>query len=81
MRFNRFGLAFDYPENWFVDTQDAADRYATVTVYSPEGGFWSVSGHARGGVSYVITGLAKPLVIAGDAIFAGSMGGGMVSYT
>ena len=39
------------------------------------------SGHARGGVSYVITGLAKPLVIAGDAIFAGSMGGGMVSYT
>ena len=49
MRFNRFGLAFDYPENWFVDTQDAADRYATVTVYSPEGGFWSVSGHARGG--------------------------------
>jgi glyoxylase-like metal-dependent hydrolase (beta-lactamase superfamily II) len=31
-------------------------------------------------VSYVITGLAKPLVIVGDAIFAGSMGGGMVSY-
>ena len=39
------------------------------------------SGHARGGVSYVITGLAKPLVIAGDAIVAGSMGGGMVSST
>ena len=38
------------------------------------------SGHARGGISYFITGLAKPLVIAGDAIFAGSMGGGMVSY-
>jgi hydroxyacylglutathione hydrolase len=38
------------------------------------------SGHARGGVSYVVTGLAKPLVIAGDAIFAGSMGGGLVSY-
>ena len=38
------------------------------------------SGHARGGVSYVVTGLAKPLVVAGDAIFAGSMGGGMVSY-
>lgn len=38
------------------------------------------SGHARGGVSYVITGLAKPLVIAGDALFAGSMGGGLVSY-
>jgi glyoxylase-like metal-dependent hydrolase (beta-lactamase superfamily II) len=38
------------------------------------------SGHARGGISYFITGLDKPLVIAGDAIFAGSMGGGMVSY-
>jgi hypothetical protein len=49
MRFNRFGLAFDYPENWSVDTDDARDRYATVTVYSPEGGFWSVSGHAAGG--------------------------------
>ena len=49
MRFNRFGLAFDYPENWSVDTDDSQDRYAAVTVYSPEGGFWSVSGHAPGG--------------------------------
>ena len=49
MRFDRFGLAFDYPDNWSVDTDDAADRYATVTVYAPEGGFWSVSGHAPGG--------------------------------
>ena len=49
MHFNRFGLAFDYPENWSVDTDDSRDRYATVTVYSPEGGFWSVSGHAPGG--------------------------------
>ena len=38
------------------------------------------SGHARGGVTYVITGLAKPLAIVGDAVFAGSMGGGAVSY-
>jgi hypothetical protein len=49
MRFDRFGLAFDYPDNWSVDTADAQGRYATVTVYSPEGGFWSVSGHAAGG--------------------------------
>ena len=49
MRFNRFGLAFDYPENWSVDTDDSQDRYAAVTVYSPDGGFWSVSGHASGG--------------------------------
>lgn len=49
MRFHRFGLAFDYPDNWSVDTDDSADRYATVTVYAPGGGFWSVSGHAPGG--------------------------------
>ena len=49
MHFNRFGLSFDYPDNWSVDTDDADDRYAAVTVYSPEGGFWSVSGHATGG--------------------------------
>ena len=49
MHFNRFGLAFDYPENWSVDTDDSQERYAAVTVYSPEGGFWSVSGHAAGG--------------------------------
>jgi hypothetical protein len=40
--FNRFGLAFDYPDNWSVDTDDSADRYATVTVYAPGGGFWSM---------------------------------------
>ena len=49
MHFDRFGLAFDYPENWTIDTDDADGRYATVTVYSPDGSFWSVSGHASGG--------------------------------
>jgi len=49
MRFDRFGLAFDYPDGWTVDTGDAGGRYATVTVYAPGGGFWSVSGHAPGG--------------------------------
>ncbi len=39
------------------------------------------SGHSVGGITYVITGLALPLAIVGDAVFAGSMGGGMVSYT
>jgi hydroxyacylglutathione hydrolase len=38
------------------------------------------SGHADGGITYVVEGLAKPLAIVGDALFAGSMGGGMVSY-
>ena len=33
-----------------------------------------------GGLTYVITGLARPVAIVGDALFAGSMGGGVVSY-
>lgn len=37
-------------------------------------------GHARGGVTYVIRGLERPVAICGDAMFAGSMGGGVVSY-
>lgn len=49
MRFDRLGLAFDYPDNWSVDTDESENRYATVTVYAPGGGFWSVSGHASGG--------------------------------
>ncbi len=38
------------------------------------------SGHAKGGVTFFITGLKKPIAIVGDALFAGSMGGGMVSF-
>ena len=38
------------------------------------------SGHARGGTTFVVTGLAKRLAVVGDALFAGSMGGGMVDY-
>ena len=37
-------------------------------------------GHSRGGMTYVVNGLARKLAIAGDSIFAGSMGGGNVSY-
>jgi glyoxylase-like metal-dependent hydrolase (beta-lactamase superfamily II) len=38
------------------------------------------SGHARGGITYVLTGLSRPLAIVGDALFAASMGGGAVSF-
>ncbi|MEP7015488.1 MAG: MBL fold metallo-hydrolase [Verrucomicrobiota bacterium] len=37
-------------------------------------------GHSRGGMTYVATGLTHPVAIAGDSIFAGSMGGGSISY-
>ena len=39
------------------------------------------SGHSVGGITYVVSGLARPVAVVGDAIFAGSMGGGGVSYS
>jgi hydroxyacylglutathione hydrolase len=37
-------------------------------------------GHSPGAMTYVVTGLAQPIAIVGDSLFAGSMGGGNVSY-
>jgi len=37
-------------------------------------------GHSVGGLTYFIKGLNRPIAIVGDALFAGSMGGGIVSY-
>jgi hydroxyacylglutathione hydrolase len=38
------------------------------------------SGHSPGGMTYVVTGLARSIAVVGDSLFAGSMGGGNVSY-
>lgn len=38
------------------------------------------SGHSKGGITYVVSGLATPVAVVGDSIFASSMGGGMISY-
>jgi hydroxyacylglutathione hydrolase len=40
----------------------------------------STWGHSKGGTTYVVRGLAQPVAIVGDALFASSMGGGMVSF-
>jgi hydroxyacylglutathione hydrolase len=37
-------------------------------------------GHTPGGITYVVRGLEHLVAVVGDAMFAGSMGGGMVSY-
>lgn len=37
-------------------------------------------GHSAGQTTYFVTGLAWPLAICGDSMFACSMGGGLVSY-
>lgn len=40
----------------------------------------STWGHSKGGVTYLVSGLGRPVAVVGDALFASSMGGGMVSY-
>lgn len=40
----------------------------------------STWGHSVGGITYVVRGLKHHVAVVGDALFAGSMGGGMVSY-
>lgn len=40
----------------------------------------ATSGHTPGGLSYYVTGLERPVVIVGDALFAGSMGGAPTAY-
>ena len=37
-------------------------------------------GHSPGGTTYVINGLKRPVAVVGDALFAQSMGGGVISY-
>lgn len=37
-------------------------------------------GHSKGGMTYVVNGLKRPIAVVGDSLFAGSMGGGSVSY-
>ncbi|MDQ3120275.1 MAG: MBL fold metallo-hydrolase [Verrucomicrobiota bacterium] len=38
------------------------------------------SGHSAGGITYVVNGLVRTVAVVGDSLFAGSMGGGAVSY-
>ena len=41
----------------------------------------STKGHARGGITYLVEGFPEgPVAIVGDAVFAGSIGGPLVSY-
>ena len=41
--FDKLGVSFQYPENWTLDEQDVLAGRRSVTIYSPEGGFWSVA--------------------------------------
>lgn len=46
--YRKLGIAFQYPENWTLDEDDAVAGRNSVTVYSPGGAFWSVSVHPHG---------------------------------
>ena len=46
-RFDKMGIAFQYPENWTLDEADALAGHRSVTVYSPGGAFWSVAAHPQ----------------------------------
>ena len=41
--FNKFGIHFQYPENWTLETDSSAPGRQTVRVYRPGGGFWTVA--------------------------------------
>jgi hypothetical protein len=43
--FEQFGLSFQYPDNWMLEADDLLQGEASVSVYSPGGGFWSVTVH------------------------------------
>lgn len=77
-----------YPETpVYVHRREAVDHSFEVSPYQ----VFSMSptldiecrhtpGHSAGGMSYYITGLEKPVVIVGDALFAGSIGGALQDY-
>lgn len=45
--FDHLGVQFQYPESWTLEADDEADGQE-VTVYSPDGAFWSLTIHERG---------------------------------
>lgn len=43
--YDKFGIRFQYPENWTLETDADAPGKQAVTVYSPQGAFWTISVH------------------------------------
>ena len=63
-----------------LDGADSFDAGKKFTVGPLQIDTRQTSGHSRGGITYVLSGLGRRMAVAGDAMFAGSMGGGIVSY-
>jgi hypothetical protein len=43
--FDQYGICFQYPDNWTLEADDMMRGQGAVSVYSPGGGFWSVTVH------------------------------------
>ena len=70
---------------WVGAGENFADAQAFAEGKTFEVGSLSIetrqtSGHAAGGITFVVHGLEVPVAVVGDALFAGSMGGGMISF-
>ena len=63
-----------------LDGAESIDPGREFTLGSLKIGTRLTWGHSNGGMTWVITGLRRPVAVVGDALFAGSMGGGMASY-
>jgi len=68
---------------WTGEAVAGAELFAPGREFSL--GSWKIStrltrGHSSCGITYVVEGPARRVAITGDALFAGSMGGGKVSY-
>lgn len=46
--FEKLGIRFEYPDSWEIDEEEARESGDTITVYSPEGAFWSLNLQAPG---------------------------------
>jgi hydroxyacylglutathione hydrolase len=63
-----------------IEGAESFDAGKKFIVGSLEIGTRQTVGHSRGGITYVVAGLPNRIAVVGDAIFAGSMGGGAISY-
>ena len=63
-----------------IDGAEGFDTGKTFTVGPLKIETRQTKGHSRGGITYLVSGLPNRIAVVGDAMFAGSMGGGGVSY-
>ncbi len=42
LTYDKMGIRFMYPDNWTLDEEEAIAGAATVSVYGPQGCFWSI---------------------------------------